>query len=66
MPEFLTALNPGWLLIAAGLAAMLISVRQVRQAIALIAPIAGILLLASAQHGVDHLTFNALGIDLSF
>ena len=66
MPEFLTALNPGWLLIAAGLAAMLISVRQVRQAITLLAPIAGILLLASAQHGVDHLTFNALGIDLSF
>jgi multicomponent Na+:H+ antiporter subunit D len=66
MPEFLTVLNPGWLLIAAGLAAMLISVRQVRQAITLLAPIAGILLLASAQHGVDHLTFNALGIDLSF
>lgn len=66
MPEFLTVLNPGWLLIAAGLAAMLISVRQLRQAITLIAPIAGILLLASAQHGVDHLTFNTLGIDLSF
>jgi multicomponent Na+:H+ antiporter subunit D len=66
MPDFLTDLNPGWLLIAAGLAAMFIKIRQVRQAITLTAPVIAILLLATAQHGVDHFSANALGIELSF
>lgn len=66
MPDFLTDLNPGWLLIAAGLAAMFIKIRQVRQAVTLIAPVIAILLLSTAQHGVDHLSANALGIELSF
>lgn len=66
MPTFLTDLNPGWLLIIAGVAAMFIKQRTVRQAITIIAPILGILLLATTQHGVDHLTYNTLGIELSF
>lgn len=66
MPTFLTDLNPGWLLIIAGVAAMFIKQRTVRQAITIIAPILGILLLATTQHGVDHLTYNMLGIELSF
>lgn len=66
MPTLLTMLNPGWLLIVAGLIAMFVSVRPVRQAITILAPLIGILLLATAEHGVDHLTGNALGIPLSF
>jgi len=66
MPAFLTDLNPGWLLILAGLVAVFVKARQFRQAICVITPFVGILLLVTAQHGVDHLTFNALGIDLSF
>lgn len=66
MPTFLTDLNPGWLLIIAGVAAMFIKQRTVRQAMTIIAPILGILLLATTQHGVDHLTYNALGLELSF
>ncbi len=66
MLSFLTDLNPGWLLIVAGLAAMFVKVRLVRQAITLTVPIAAILLLATTQHGVDHLTYNTLGIEMSF
>ena len=66
MPVFLTDLNPGWLLILAGIAALFVKARLLRQAITLAAPLAGILLLATAQHGVDHLTYNALGIEFSF
>ena len=66
MPAFLTDLNPGWLLILAGIVAVFVQMRQIRQAICVVAPIIGILLLVTAQHGVDHMTFNALGIELSF
>lgn len=66
MPDFLTDLNPGWLLILAGLIAIFVKARLLRQAITLAVPLAGILLLATAQHGVDHLTYNALGIEFLF
>jgi multicomponent Na+:H+ antiporter subunit D len=65
MPMLLTAINPGWLLIAAGLVALLLKVRVLRQALTLLAPIAGILLLATAQHGVDLASTEALGFTLS-
>jgi len=66
MPALLTDLNPGWLLIIVGVAAIFIKQRTVRQALTIIAPILGILLLATTQHGVDHLTYNMLGIEMSF
>lgn len=66
MPAFLTDMNPGWLLILAGLVAVFVKIRLLRQAITIAAPLAAILLLATAQHGVDHLTYNALGVELSF
>ncbi|MEX1250971.1 MAG: Na(+)/H(+) antiporter subunit D [Hyphomonas sp.] len=66
MPVLLSALNPGWLLILAGLVALFVQVRLVRQVITIAAPILGILLLATTHHGVDHLTYSTLGIDLSF
>lgn len=66
MPAFLTDLNPGWLLILAGLVAMFVRLRLARQAITVIVPLIAILQLATAQHGVDHFTYNALGVELSF
>src|SRR3990167_5895827 len=66
MPAFLVALNPGWLLILAGLIAVFVPVRAVRQAITILAPILAILLLSSARHGVDLMTWHTLGITLSF
>ena len=66
MLEFLNPVNPGWLLILAGIVALFVKVRVVRQAISIIAPIIGILMLATAQHGVDHMTYETLGLKLSF
>jgi multicomponent Na+:H+ antiporter subunit D len=66
MPAFLASLNPGWLLILAGLITLFVKVRVVRQAISIIAPLVGILMLATAQHGVDHMTYETLGIKMSF
>ena len=66
MPAFLTALNPGWLMIFAGLVALFVQVRVVRQAISILTPIIAILMLSGARHGVDHLTYETLGITLSF
>lgn len=66
MPSFITDLNPGWLLILAGLAAMFINIRALRQAITIIAPLVGILMLTSAEHGIDHATAETFGISLSF
>ena len=66
MPAFLASLNPGWLLIVAGVIALFVKVRVVRQAISIIAPLVGILMLATAQHGVDHMTYETLGIKMSF
>ena len=65
MPLLLTQINPGWLLVVAGLLAMLVSVKALRQAITLLAPMGAILLLATAQHGVDHLSQDMLGLTLS-
>ncbi len=66
MPALLTGLNPGWLLIIVGVAAIFIKHRTARQALTILAPILGILLLATTQHGVDHLTYNMLSIEMSF
>jgi len=66
MPAFLAGLNPGWLLIAAGLLALFVQVRVVRQVITIAAPILGILLLSGTPHGVDLLTHETLSITLSF
>ena len=47
MPGFLADLNPGWLLIFAGLAALFIRMRIVRQAITVAVPLIAILMLAT-------------------
>ena len=48
----LMSINPGFILIAAGIIAALTPVKRARQAIAIIAPIAGLWLLTGAQQGV--------------
>lgn len=64
MPALLTALSPGWLLIFAGIAAIFLPMRRVRQAITIGAPLVGIMLLVLADQNVNHLTASALGLDL--
>tara|TARA_R110002020_G_scaffold224599_1_gene434241 strand:+ start:113961 stop:115709 length:1749 start_codon:yes stop_codon:yes gene_type:complete len=64
MPAFLTALNPGWLLILAGIVAIFLPMRRVRQGIAIAAPLIGIALLAMADQNVNHLTASVMGLDL--
>ncbi|MFN4226061.1 MAG: Na(+)/H(+) antiporter subunit D [Hyphomonas sp.] len=66
MPALLAELNPGWLLILAGIAAAFTQPRTIRQGLTILAPLVAILMLATAEHGVDHLTYEALGLELSF
>ena len=49
MPSLLSALNPGWLLMFAGLLALLVSVRSLRQGLTIAAPLGAILLLATGR-----------------
>lgn len=53
MPAWLAALNPGLLLILAGLIVMVLPSRQIRHVLMMAAPLAGIALLAVAPHQVD-------------
>ena len=66
MPAWLEMVNPGWLLIAVGVICLFIKQRQARQALTIIAPLAGILLLTLADQNVDHLSVSALGLELRF
>ncbi|MDT9136252.1 hypothetical protein RSW15_24270, partial [Escherichia coli] len=66
MPAWLAALNPGWLMILVGIAALFIPYRQVRQVLTVGTPIAAIALLVMAPHEVDLLTAEALDITFSF
>lgn len=63
MPAPLSMLNPGWLLIAAGLVALFLPVRRVRQGMAIAAPIIGILLISFADRNLTLLSAEALGLD---
>ncbi|MEZ5947075.1 MAG: Na(+)/H(+) antiporter subunit D [Hyphomonas sp.] len=64
MPSMLASFNPGWLLILAGVASLFITVRQVRQAVTIIAPLMGIGLLVTAMQNVDLAKASVLGLDL--
>ena len=66
MSGFLATLNPGFLLIVAGLIAGLTPIRPVRQAISLLAPLLGIVMLWGVEQGVDLSTAQVLGLDLVF
>jgi len=64
MPDFLTALNPGWLLILAGIVAIFLPMRRLRQGITIAAPLIGIAMLALADQNVNHLTASVMGLDM--
>ncbi len=62
----LAALNPGWLLILAGMLAVFTPVRIVRQAITIAAPLIGMALLVTAEQGVSLAGARLLGLELVF
>ncbi|MCA8901289.1 MAG: Na(+)/H(+) antiporter subunit D [Hyphomonas sp.] len=64
MPALLESLNPGWLLILAGVASLFIKMRQVRQVVTVVAPILGVLLLIFSVQNVTHASANVMGLDL--
>ncbi len=64
MLDMLSVTNPGLVLIIAGLLAALIPVRQVRQALAIGAPILGLVLLMQAPLGENLATVRMVGLDL--
>lgn len=57
-------LNPGFVLIFLGAIACLTPVRRVRQLLTLIAPLIGVALLASADHGIKLAGLPMMGMDL--
>lgn len=62
--SFLQTINPGLILIFAGILAACTPVRQVRQTIAVIAPVLAILLLQGSPMGVDLASMNMMGLDM--
>jgi multicomponent Na+:H+ antiporter subunit D len=64
MPELLASLNPGLLLIAAGIVCALVPQRQIRQALTLAAPLIGLVLLVQAPHGQNLAEARMMGLDL--
>lgn len=66
MSALLGTVNPGFVLILAGLIGMAVPVRRVRQGLMIAAPILGILMLTQADRAVDLMTANFLALDLVF
>ncbi len=64
MNALLTQLNPGFLLVFAGLVGCFLPIRQVRQAMMILAPVIGIIMLALAPRELDLATASALGHEL--
>jgi multicomponent Na+:H+ antiporter subunit D len=65
MSGVLAACNPGWLLILAGLACLLMPMRLARQTLGIAAPLASLVLLLIADLNVDLARVSAFGLDLS-
>ncbi|MEL6752958.1 MAG: Na(+)/H(+) antiporter subunit D [Pseudomonadota bacterium] len=64
MNAFLTTVNPGFVLVVAGLAGLVIPVQRVRQGLMIAAPLLGMLMLANAPQNMDLMTAEALSIEL--
>ena len=56
MPSMLAGLNPGWVLIIAGVASLFITMRSVRQVVTIAAPLLALLLLVLAPQNTDLVT----------
>lgn len=62
--SLLATLNPGFVLILAGLVGLFVPVRQLRQALMIAAPLLGIVMLVSADQNVQLSTASVLGLEL--
>jgi len=66
MMNLLTSINPGLILIIAGVLCSFIPVSRIRQVLALAAPIIGIVLLMSADQEMVLASYNLMGMELVF
>lgn len=57
-------MHPGWVLMLAGLAAMLLTQRAARKALTVAAPVAALVLLTLTPHGTNLITAEVLSFDL--
>ena len=64
MPSMLAGLNPGWVLIIAGVASLFITMRQARQVVTIAAPLLALLLLVFAPQNMDLVTTQVLGLKM--
>lgn len=64
MSALLTTLNPGLVLLFAGLVGLVLPVQRVRQGLMIAAPLIGIAMLSGAQLDVDLMTARAIGVEL--
>ena len=64
MPTMLAGLNPGWVLIIAGVASLFITMRSVRQVVTIAAPLLALLLLVFAPQNADLVTTQVLGLKM--
>lgn len=62
--EMLTSINPGLLLIFAGIVCAMLPIQRVRQAIAIATPLFALVLLTLAPHEVDLAAMNTMGLDM--
>lgn len=65
MPDWLASFNPGFLLILAGLAVMVMPSRQIRHLLMMAAPLLGIALLAIAPHQTDLMNIPVFSYSVS-
>lgn len=64
MSDFLMSINPGLLLILAGVISAVTPIRRVRQVLAIGTPLVGMVLLSGAVQGTDLVTLSAIGVDM--
>ncbi|KCZ86553.1 Na(+)/H(+) antiporter subunit D [Hyphomonas jannaschiana] len=64
MPTMLAGLNPGWVLILAGIASLFITLRSARQVVTIAAPLLALLLLIFAPQNTDLVTTQVLGLKM--
>ncbi|MEM1150634.1 MAG: proton-conducting transporter membrane subunit, partial [Pseudomonadota bacterium] len=64
MSALLTTLNPGLVLLFAGLVGLVLPIQRLRQGLMIAAPLIGIAMLAGAQLDVDLMTAKAIGVEL--
>jgi multicomponent Na+:H+ antiporter subunit D len=63
MSALFSHVNPGFLMVLVGLAGTLVPVKPVRQALMIVAPVVGIIMLTLAPRELDLATANALGLE---